>query len=102
MNVGDCYSTRPLIWATRPLAFLVGLVIMTIIEEAVVGLHCRSIATSLGELAGHRLNEPIAGILIMSLVLVPYFAVRVLGETLGEGCWRSLSSGKSLRRAKGK
>ena len=79
MNVGDCYSTRALIWATRPLAFLVGLVIMTI-------------ATSLGELAGHQLNEPIAGILIMSLVLVPYFAVRVLGETLSTAIRRSRRS----------
>ena len=87
VKVGE-RTTRPLIWPTlhRAFAFLVLLIILTIIEEAVVGLfHHRSIAASLGELAGVRLEETLAGYLIMLLVLVPYFAFRVLGETLGEG-----------------
>ena len=62
------------------------LIIMTIIEEAVVGLfHHRSIAASLGDLFGPRLQETLAGFLIMLVVLIPYCAFRVLGETLGEG-----------------
>ena len=57
-----------------------------IIEEAVVGLiHGHSIAASLGDLFGPRLEETLAGYLIMLLVLIPYFAFRVLGEALGEG-----------------
>jgi hypothetical protein len=59
---------------------------MTIIEEAVVGMfHHRPIAASLGELVGSRLGETRAGFLIMLLVLIPFFAFRVLGEALGEG-----------------
>jgi len=88
MKLGERNTTSPLIWPTlrKAFAFLVLLIIMTIIEEAVVGLfHHLSIATSLGELVGVRLEETIAGFVIMLLVLIPYFAFRVLGEVLGEG-----------------
>ena len=87
MKIGERTTTRPLIWPTlhRAFAFLVLLIILTIIEEAVVGLfHHRSIAASLGELVGLRLEETLVGYIIMLLVLIPYFAFRVLGETLGE------------------
>jgi hypothetical protein len=88
MKIGERYSTQPLIWPTlhKALAFLVLLVVMTIIEEAIVGLfHGRSIVASLGEFFGPRLEETIASILIMLLVLIPYFAFRVVGEALGDG-----------------
>jgi hypothetical protein len=88
MKIGERTTTSPLIWPTlqKAVAFLVLLIILTIIEEAVVGLfHHRSIAASLGELFGPRLEETLAGYLIMLLVLIPYFAFRVLGEALGEG-----------------
>jgi hypothetical protein len=88
LKIGESDNTRPLIWPTlrRAFAFLVLLVTLTTIEEVVVGLfHRQSIAESLGELFGHRLEETLAGIFIMLLVLVPYFAFRVLGEVLGEG-----------------
>jgi hypothetical protein len=88
MKIGESDTTSSLIWPTlhRAFAFLVLLIILTIIEEAVVGLfHHRSIAASLGELFGSRLEETLAGYLIVLLVLIPYFAFRVIGETLGEG-----------------
>jgi len=88
MNLGERTTTSPLIWPTlhKAFAFLMLLIIMTLIEEAVVGLfHGQSIAASLGELIGPRLQETIASYLIMLLVLIPYFAFRVLGEALGEG-----------------
>jgi hypothetical protein len=88
LKIGERNTTSPLIWPTlhRAFAFLVLLIILTIIEEAVVGLfHHQSIAASLGGLVGARLEETLAGYLIMLLVLVPYFAFRVLGEALGEG-----------------
>jgi hypothetical protein len=81
-------NTGPLIWPTlqKALGLLVLLIIMTVIEEAVVGLfHHRSIAASLGDLFGPRLQETLAGYLIMLVVLIPYCAFRVLGENLGEG-----------------
>jgi hypothetical protein len=87
VKIGGRTITGPLIWPTLRRAFglLVLLIIMTIIEEAVVGLsHHRSIAASLGELFGPRLEETLAGYLIMLLVLLPYCAFRVLGEALGE------------------
>jgi hypothetical protein len=88
MKIGGRTTTGPLIWPTLRKAFglLVLLIIMTIIEEAVVGLfHHRSIAASLGELFGPRLDETLAGYVIMLLVLLPYCAFRALEEVLGEG-----------------
>ncbi len=88
MKIGVRFGARPLIWPTlyKAFAFLVLLIILTVIEEAVVGLfHHQSIAASLSELVGPRLEETLAGYLIMLLVLIPYFAFRVLGEALGEG-----------------
>jgi hypothetical protein len=88
MKIGGRNTTRPLIWPTLRMAvgFLVLLIILTLIEEAVVGLiHHKSIASSLAELAGPRLEETLVGFLIMLLVLIPFFAFRVLSEALGEG-----------------
>jgi hypothetical protein len=88
MKLGERYTTRPLIWPTlhKAFGFLVLLVVLVIIEEVVVGLfHHQSVAASLGELTGARLYETLAGILILLLVLIPYFAFHVLDEALGEG-----------------
>jgi hypothetical protein len=88
MKIGERTTTGPLIWPTLQKAFalLVLLIIMTLIEEAVVGLfHDKSIAASLGELMGLRLEETIAGYVVMLLVLIPYCAFRVLDVALGEG-----------------
>jgi hypothetical protein len=88
MKIGERYSTRPLIWPTlhKAFAFLVLLVVLTIIEEVVVGLfHHQTVAASLDELAGAKLDETLAGIVILFMVLIPYFAIRVLSEVLGEG-----------------
>jgi len=87
-HLGERFTTKPLIWPTlhKALAFVVLLIVLTIIEEAVVGLfHGRSITASLGDLFGTRLAETLAGYLIMLLVLIPFFAFRVLSEALDEG-----------------
>lgn len=111
MKIGERYADRPLIWPIlhKAFAFLVLLVVLDIIEEVVVGLfHHQSAAASLGELTGARLDEFFASILIMLLVLIPYFAIRVLSEALGEGKlarmlfvegrWATLSSPASTAR----
>jgi hypothetical protein len=88
MKIGERYSTRPLIWPTlhKAGAFLMLLIVLTIIEEVVVGLiHHRSVAPSLDDLTGAKLDETLAGIVILFMVLIPYFAIRVLSEALGEG-----------------
>jgi hypothetical protein len=77
-HVGGRDISAPLIWPTlrRSFAFLVLLVLLTIIEDVVVGLfHHQSIAASLGELFGARLQETLAGYLITLLVLIPFFCV---------------------------
>jgi hypothetical protein len=87
MKLGERFTTRPLIWPTlqKALAFLVLLIVLVIIEEVVVGLfHHQPVAASLGELFGAKLYETLAGILIVLLVLIPYFAFHVLDEALGE------------------
>ena len=88
MKIGERYTDRPLIWPTvyKSFAFLVFLVILTIIQEVVVGLfHHQSVAASLGELTGAKLYETVASIAIMLLVLIPYIAWGVLDQALGEG-----------------
>ena len=112
MKIGERYTTQPLIWPTlhKSFAFLVLLVVLTIVEEVVVGLfHQQSVAASLGELTGAKLYETLAGILIMLLVLIPYFAIHVLSEALGEGTlsrmffvdrrWAASLSGTSTARS---
>jgi hypothetical protein len=86
--IGNRYKAKPLIWPTlhKALAFLVLLIVLTILEEVGVGLlHHQSVAASLADLAGNRLYETLVGILIMLLVLIPYCAIEVLDEALGEG-----------------
>jgi hypothetical protein len=88
VKLGEGYTGRPLIWPTlrKAFSFLVLLVVLVIIEEVVVGLfHHQSVAASLGELFGAKLYETLAGIVILLLVLIPYFAFHVLDEALGEG-----------------
>jgi hypothetical protein len=87
IKLGERNSTKPLVWPTLRIAaaFLVLLIILTIIEEAVLGLfHHRTIADSLGELFGANLDETLASYVIMLLILVPYCAFRVLSDELGE------------------
>jgi hypothetical protein len=109
--IRERFTNRPLIWPTlhKTFAFLVLLIVLTIIEEVVVGLfHHQSVAASLGELTGAKLYETLAGYIIMLLVLIPYIAWGVLDEALGEGRlarmffvdrrWATSSSGAATAR----
>jgi hypothetical protein len=91
MKLGERHTSGPLILPTlyKASAFLV--LLMTLLEQVVVGLfHHQSVAASLGQLGGPRLPETIAGILVVLLVLIPYFAFHVLDEQLGEGTLRRM------------
>ena len=109
--IGERFNDRPLIWPTlhKSFAFLILLIVLTVIEEVVVGLfHQQSVAASLGELTGAKLYETLAGYIIMLLVLIPYIAWGVLDEAFGEGRltrmffvdrgWAASSSGASAAR----
>ena len=87
LHVGERFKNSPLIWPTlyRSLAFLLLLLILNAIEEVVVGLmHGRRTTDTLAEMGGGSLDQLFATSIVGFLILVPFFAFRVLGETVGE------------------
>ncbi len=93
LRIGDRYSERRFVHiiAYKSLLFLVVLLVLSVIEEAVVGvIHGRTIAASLAEVAGGTLLQILASCLIMLLILVPYLTFRELNEVLGEGRLRQI------------
>ena len=93
VKIGDRYKRRRFIYVVvhKSLLFLVMLFVLTVIEEAVVGiLHGQTIATSLADIAGGTLPLILATCLIMLLILVPYIAFRELGDVLGPGRLRQI------------
>jgi hypothetical protein len=100
LKLGDSGKVGPLIWPTLygAVTFMLLLVLLTIIEEIVVGLlHGRSVALSLGELSGSHLEETGAWIIILLLVMIPYFAFRVLAMSLGSERLMQMFFGDSAR-----
>lgn len=87
LRLGHRHAERPLIWTTihRSAAFLALLVVLTIIEEVLVGLvHGTSAGAALAEMLGVNLAETGARIFVLLLILIPYFAFRSLADMLGE------------------
>jgi hypothetical protein len=87
LHLGERYKSRALIWPTlyRSLAFLVLLFVLSVLEEVAVGLlHHRALAESIGAVGGGTLQQLIATSIVILLVLMPFFAFRTLGETVGE------------------
>jgi uncharacterized membrane protein len=77
--------------AWRSLLLFAALIVMTLIEELVVGwAHGRPASASLGEFFGPMLPERLAGSLIVLLVLIPLVAVTELSRVLGAGRLRGL------------
>lgn len=86
-HIGERFKNLPLIVPTlhRSFVFLLLLVVLTFIEEIVVGaIHGRTVLDSISEIAGGTLQQMVATILIIFLILVPYFAFRSLGEIVGD------------------
>jgi hypothetical protein len=87
LHVGERFKNLPLVWPTlyRSLAFLFLLLILNVIEEVVAGLmHDKRIADSLAEMGGGTPSQVIATIFVLFLILIPFFAFRVLGEAVGQ------------------
>jgi hypothetical protein len=100
LKLGDSGKVGPLIWPTLygAVTFLLVLVVLTIVEEIFVGyLHGRSVASSLGDLTGSHLEETVAWIIILLLVLIPYFAFRALALSLGSDRLMKMFFGNSAR-----
>lgn len=72
--------------AWKALLFGSLLIILTVIEELVVGtVHGKSPETIVSELADGSLMEAAVTSLLMVLVLMPYFAMREINSELGDG-----------------
>jgi multidrug transporter EmrE-like cation transporter len=87
LKVGRRFRDRPLIWPTlyHALVFLILLLILTTIEEIVVGIiRHRPLFDSLSHVVGHTVFEGIAICIILFLILVPYSAFVCLADVLGE------------------
>jgi hypothetical protein len=61
------------------------LLILNALEEVIVGLmHGRKTVDSLATMGGGALDQLVATSIVGFLILVPFFAFRVLGEVVGE------------------
>ncbi|UWU16976.1 hypothetical protein N2599_29665 (plasmid) [Rhizobium sullae] len=70
----------------KAMLYLVLLIALSVVEEAIVGLsNGRTIAATLAEIGGDKLPEMMATSVIMLLILIPYLASRELDVALGEG-----------------
>ena len=86
-HLGDRHKQRALIWPTlyKSVLFLVFLLALNAIEEMIVGLiHHRSVADSMSDFGGGTIPQLIATSIMGLLILMPFFAFRLLGELLGE------------------
>jgi hypothetical protein len=86
-HVGERFRNHPLIVPTlhRSLLFLLLLVVLTFIEEIAVGaIHGRKVMDSISGIAGGTFHQMVATVLILFLILIPYFAFRSLGNIVGD------------------
>jgi hypothetical protein len=86
-HLGERFNHLPLIVPTlyRSFAFLLLLGVLTFIEEIVVGaIHGRTVLDSISGIAGGTSHQVVATILIIFLILIPYFAFRSLGDIVGD------------------
>jgi hypothetical protein len=86
-HIGERARNLPLIVPTlhRSFAFLLLLAVLTVVEEIALGkIHGRTVLDSISGIAGGTLQQTIATIFILFLILIPYFAFRALGEIVGD------------------
>ena len=80
------------LWRTS--LFLLLLVGLSMIEEALVGLaHGHRARDAIEEMGGGNLREMAATALLLWLILLPYFMIRLIGEQLGQGELRRMFFG---------
>jgi len=87
LGIGDRYKSYPLIVPTlfRSFAFLALLIVLTVLEEAIVGfIHGRTFSESMVNFGGGTFDQRIATGIVVLLIFIPYFAFRTLGEVIGE------------------
>jgi hypothetical protein len=96
LHVGEQFASRPLIHqlAYRSVLFALLLAAMIVVEETVVGwVHGRAIRESIGGIAGGNWRQAFATWLLLWLILVPYLAIRLISQALGEDRLRRMFFG---------
>ena len=69
----------------KSLIFLVFVIVLTVIEDVVVGfIHGQEFASSIAEIGGGTLSQMIATIVLLFLVLLPLFIYGALDEVMGQ------------------
>ena len=87
-HLGDRANERPLIYPTllKSALFSVVLACCKILEDAAAGFyHGKSFTQSIAELGGGNLRGILTLTLLLSVMLIPFFAVGELKRVLGEG-----------------
>jgi hypothetical protein len=87
LRIGERHRSKPLIWPTlhKSVVFIVVVLILTAIEEVVVGLiHGRTTQQSLAEIGGGNPEQLVAQMVLLFMIFFPYFAVQSLSEVMGE------------------
>jgi uncharacterized protein (DUF1810 family) len=95
-HVGDRLKNRPLIYPImfKSAVFAVILLCFHIIEETLIGvLHGKTLAQSIPDTGGGKLQGILMVGIIMFVVLTPFFAFRELGRAIGTEQLRSLLFG---------
>jgi hypothetical protein len=86
LHLGERLNSYPLVVPTicKSAIFVILVTVLTIIEEVVVAhLHGRPLGAALAEIGGGSSDQRIATAIILLLIFIPYFAVRSLGELVG-------------------
>jgi len=87
LRLGERFNQYPLVIPTicKSAIFVTLVVVLTIVEEVVVAyLHGRSIGAAVAEIGGGSRDQRIATAFILLLIFIPYFAVRSLGNLVGD------------------
>jgi hypothetical protein len=85
LHIGEGDQTKPLIWETlhKSIVFLIFVAVLTVIEEAIVGLiHGRMFLRSIADIGGGTSEQFIATAAIMFLVFLLMFAFLALSEMM--------------------
>src|SRR5690242_14224541 len=85
-HLGERYKKEALVWPTmhRSFVFLALLIVLTVLEELLVGyLHHRTFTDSIAEIGGGTVHQAIATSIILLLILIPFFAFRSMADVLG-------------------
>ena len=76
---------------TKALQFLLLLIVLTIVEEVLVGLHHgSSIGQTMAGFEQHSVVQMLAKCLLALLILLPLIAIKELSRTLGPGVLQNL------------